>query len=298
MKKYKFEGGLPSKIPNGLILTNKQVRINTLSGGAQSSIATWLDFQNHPDVFHLLYFCDTGAEHKSTYKFIDEWLKILELDYPNADSAYVQIKEMELWELFTIEKFQGNGKNAVCSRKLKQEPGRKLENFLGLANAPITFGFSMMEQERLDYVKTKKPNAKAPLIEDYPKTFWDKTAMYRFIQSKNIELPYLYKIGMSHNNCGGFCVKAGQAHYAKLLKKDPELYAKHEDKQEKFIKSLPETSRDKVGFITVQRKGQKYYLTLKQFRLWVQAGKPYDPLDLGSCSCFSQTDFFQPELPF
>lgn len=261
-------------------------RVNTISGGLQSWVATWLDFRNHPKSTHLLYFCDTGYEHPTTYDFISRSLDVLSDDFPETPAMFTCLKSESLWELFSREKFQGNGRNAVCSHKLKQEPGKKLEALLGIEDSPITFGFGPLEPERLENAKRSRKNPVAPLLDD--DTFWDKQALIGFVKSKGLDIPYLYQLGMAHNNCSGFCVKAGQGHYKSLLNNDAELYAQHEENQEAFINSLDDSRRGSVGFITVQRRGKKYRLTLKEFRLWIERGEPVDPYDKGACGCFSQ----------
>jgi len=268
------------------LIPSKNVRVNTLSGGLQSFVATWLDFKKHPNDFHLLYFTDTQYEHKTLYDFLEDSLNIISSDFPQTNFVFIHIKsDFNLWELFYLEQFQGNGRNAICSRIMKQKPGKALEAKLNLKNCPITFGFGKFEDERLKYIKKNRPTASAPLIEH--EQLWDKQELIQFTLSKGLNVPYLYKLGLAHNNCGGFCVKAGQGHYKKLLEANRELYLKHESKQEELIKHLPMEQQRSVGFIIVQRKNKRHYLTLRQFRKWIEAGKPVDIFDMGTCGCFS-----------
>lgn len=270
-------------------------RVNTISGGLQSWVATHLDIKQHHKSYHLLYFADTQYEHKTTYQFIDDSLKVLAQDFNTTEIVFLHLKTEPLWHLYQREKFQGNSRNAVCSRQLKQKPGKLLEKTLNLGGYPITFGFGPFERERLNYVLRSRPNAKAPLIdalEGKDKVLWDKQELSKFVRSKGLKIPYLYDIGLSHNNCSGFCIKAGAGHFKKLLKQDPVLYSQHEKNQESLIELLQPEKREKVGFITVQRGVKKYRLTLKEFRKWVERGEPVDPYDMGSCSCFSQLDIF------
>ncbi len=55
---------------------------------------------------------------------------------------------------------------------------------------------------------------------------------------EGIAPPRLYAMGFPHNNCGGFCVKAGQAHFALLLRTMPERYAYHEAKENELRAEL------------------------------------------------------------
>jgi len=44
-----------------------------------------------------------------------------------------------------------------------------------------------------------------------------KDEMMAWLVREGIALPRLYGLGFSHNNCGGFCIKAGQANFKLLL---------------------------------------------------------------------------------
>ena len=83
------------------------------------------------------------------------------------------------------------------------------------------------------------------------------------------------------SNCGGFCVKSGQAQFALLLKHFPERYKYHEDMEQKF--------REKTGKdVAIMRKMTNYErkpMTMKQFREWIEAGKSYDVHEFGGCGC-------------
>jgi hypothetical protein len=101
------------------------------------------------------------------------------------------------------------------------------------------------------------------------------------LRAIGIEPPRLYKMGFPHNNCGGFCVKAGQAQFAQLLKQLPERYAYHEAQEE--------LNRQQVGDFSVladrSGDGKKKPLTLRVFRERIEAGETLDRHDWGGCGC-------------
>jgi hypothetical protein len=102
------------------------------------------------------------------------------------------------------------------------------------------------------------------------------------LQEIGIEPPRLYEKGFTHNNCGGFCVKAGQKQAAQLLKHFPENYLWHEEKQEALFVLMGErrpTIRKTVN-------GELKYLSLKDFRLEVEAGNQPELFEEASCACF------------
>ena len=83
-----------------------------------------------------------------------------------------------------------------------------------------------------------------------------KEEMLNDLVNDGIEIPYLYKLGFSHNNCNGFCVKAGIGHYKNLLEKNRLFYLECENKEERI--------REKLGkdVSMMKRKGKPF--TLKQ----------------------------------
>lgn len=102
------------------------------------------------------------------------------------------------------------------------------------------------------------------------------------LKKEGIKRPRLYDLGFSHNNCGGFCPKAGLSHYRRLLKTMPERYAYHEQKELEFLELL---GRDDIGILRRNKKG----MTLKQWREIVESEPVQLSLDLefeGGCQCF------------
>jgi hypothetical protein len=115
-----------------------------------------------------------------------------------------------------------------------------------------------------------------------------KEAMLEQLQVIGIEVPRLYKLGFSHNNCGGFCVRAGQGHFAKLLETMPERYIEHEIREE----ALRDLLGKDVSILRRQRKGVKQTLTLRQLHDELRGGKTdeIDMFDIGGCGCFVNYD--------
>lgn len=112
--------------------------------------------------------------------------------------------------------------------------------------------------------------------------YLDKEQMCQWVESFGIKRPRLYDLGFAHNNCGGFCVKAGLGHFYNLLKMMPERYAYHEQRQEDLFLVIGK----RVPFLKRTRDKQIQYLSLKEFREEVEAGEKVDLLDVGGCGCF------------
>ena len=110
---------------------------------------------------------------------------------------------------------------------------------------------------------------------------------------EGIKPPRLYELGFPHNNCGGGCIKAGQAHFRHLLTVLPEVYAKWEAEEEKMRQFL---GRD-VTILTYREGGEKKRLSLKQLR--ERKEEQCDLFDWGGCGCFaeSEEDDWHPQEP-
>jgi Fe-S-cluster containining protein len=115
-----------------------------------------------------------------------------------------------------------------------------------------------------------------------------KDEMLEELASLGIEIPRLYKMGFSHNNCGGFCVRAGQGHFANLFKHLEERYQFHENKEQELREYL---GKD-VSILRRQRNGVKSRLTLRQLREELEQDRTeqIDFEDIGGCGCFVQID--------
>ena len=96
-----------------------------------------------------------------------------------------------------------------------------------------------------------------------------------------MELPRLYELGFSHNNCGGGCIKAGHSHFRHLLKTLPDVFEEWENEEEKMRQFL---DRD-VSILKDRRGGETKTLTLKQLRVMTDDECP--EFEWGGCGCFA-----------
>ena len=234
----------------------------------------------------VLVFCDTMIEHPDLYRFL----------YEAADKLGAQLVYLadgrDPWQVFHDRKYQGNTRLAHCTTELK---GKVFKNWLLSNYKPeecvLYLGFSVGEEHRL---KTAENNwypyrVKSPLTEP---PYTSKSEVLNLLDELDIKMPELYTKGFLHNNCGGFCVKAGTKQFKKLLKEYPHVYIHHEAKQEK-LKSELKTFRP---FLRMFKDKKTYYVTLKEFREYVESGGEVDPFEAPGCGCF--TDFsLQSDIP-
>jgi hypothetical protein len=111
--------------------------------------------------------------------------------------------------------------------------------------------------------------------------YLSKADILKTLVASGIEPPRLYKLGFPHNNCGGFCVKAGQAQFAKLLEHFPDRYRDHERKEWE----TREIIGSDVTILRDRRGGKTKPMTLTAFRERVEAGETFDRSDWGGCAC-------------
>lgn len=230
----------------------------------------------------ILLFTDTLIEDEDLYRFIDETVEQLGVTFVREADGRTP------WEVFKDVRWIGNSRIAQCSHKLKQDAAAKwLKNNFQPDECVLYLGIDWTEEHR-----TKAPKKNwAPYQVEFPmceEPYLTKEDMLAELKNDGIEIPRLYKLGFAHNNCGGFCVRAGQGHFINLLKTMPERYAYHEAKEQEMRDFL---GKD-VSILRRQRKGVKEYITLKQLREeWESDNREQiDLFDIGGCGCFVQDD--------
>lgn len=252
------------------------------SGGIGSFLSAKRVVEKHGPSDVILLFTDTKTEHKDLYRFIDETVEYLGAELVTlADGR-------DVWQVFKDVKLMGNSRMDPCSRILKRELSNKWvrENFTP-ENSILYFGIDWQESHRMkSIVKNWDPwKVEAPMTEP---PYILPAQKFQILEECGIEKPYLYKIGMSHNNCAGFCVKAGQAHYKNLYSADPELYKQHETREQDVYDHLGKTN----PFLKMQVNGETEYFTLRRYREeYLDTGKNFELFDFSDgCGCFLGDD--------
>lgn len=245
------------------------------SGGIASWAAAERTVARHGAAGTVLLFCDTLIEDADLYRFLDEAAA-------HVGAELVKIAEgRDPWQVFRDSKFLGNSRIDPCSRILKRELAATWLS--GHApGATIVIGYDWSEAHRLPATvrryKALGHRVEAPLTE---KPYLTRTEMFAELKRIGIAAPRLYAAGFSHNNCGGFCVKAGQGHFATLLKTLPDLYAYHEAQEQEFRQFIGRN----VSILSDTNTGVKHPLTLRTLRERIQAGRQIDLFDIGGCDC-------------
>ncbi len=257
-----------------------------ISGGVASWLAAKRMAEKYGRAQLILLFADTKAEEKSTYRFIEECVA----DIGTCYGFHILSDGRTPWELFRDRRFLSNNRVDHCSQYLKRELlDRWVKARFTSANSVQVFGYDWTEGHRLEKLRKRFSPwpVEAPLCGEVPagaSIFDAKPWIIQQARNAGLSIPFLYSQGFSHNNCGGKCVKAGQAHWAQLFRVLPAVYAEAEMEEGKLRVQLGNVAilRDRTG-------GKSRPLPLSEFRARIEA-EDYDKFDFGSCSCFTETE--------
>ena len=251
------------------------------SGGIGSWAAAKRVAERHGTANLTLLFTDTRMEDEDLYRFLHEAAA-------NVGGELTVLTEGRTpWEVFFDVRYLGNSRVDPCSRTLKREMSdRWLDENCTPEDTRIYVGIDWSEKHRIDRLaERRKPWVyEAPMC-DAP--YLSKPDMLAWLKREGIRPPRLYEMGFAHNNCGGFCIKAGLGHFANLLRTMPERYAYHEAQEEKFRQFL---GRDDITVVRDWATRPPKNITLRALRERIQAGKQIDAFDVGGCGCFVTDD--------
>ncbi|BAL77057.1 MT-A70 family methyltransferase [Bradyrhizobium cosmicum] len=249
------------------------------SGGAASYVAAKLILEECGHDGVALVFADTLIEDEDLYRFLSDAEQ--RLDHP-----IIRISEgRDPWQVFFAERMMGNSRVDPCSKILKRRLLDKWRSDNCAPDCTLVIGFDATEDFRFQPMKERMApvNVRAPLLE---RGIWKERA-YEIVEQDGLRLPRLYKMGFPHNNCGGFCVKAGHASFALLLEHMPDRYAMHEAKEEEFRQFI---GRD-VSIMRDRRNDESKPLTMRAFRERHQRDPSLlDRSDLGGCTCMIEPE--------
>jgi hypothetical protein len=296
-------------------------RIVQFSGGGGSWAAAKRVAEQYGTADLTLLFSDTLIEDQDCYRFllegaanvfglapaIDLQERSLALPEPYPQAAMLERKRQLTalradtkgrlpflaWiaegrtphETFRDERMLGNSRFDPCSKILKRQLiDRWKQAHCDPADTICYVGIDWSEKHRYDALaarwaakggwKYEAPLCEAPWLTPRDVRDW--------MRAEGMPPPRLYALGFHHNNCGGGCIKAGQGHWAHLLRTFPERYAWWEAHEQEMRDYL---GKD-VSMLTDRRgDGKKKPLTLTVLRERVQSGGQIDLFDIGGCGC-------------
>lgn len=249
-------------------------RVVQFSGGVGSWAAAKRVVEKYGSSDLVLLFADVKAEDEDTYRFLHEGAANIGVEVTViADGRTPR-------EVMRDERMIGNSRIDPCSKILKRKLlDRWHKENCDPADTIIYFGIDWSEINRIATIQASIDpwKAEAPLCE---KPLMSKGQCKEWAIAEGLTLPRLYDAGFSHGNCGGACIKAGQAQWALLLRFNRPLYLEWEDWEIEMRAEVGDHSilRDRSGEMSKP-------LTLREFRLRIEAGQSYDLFDWGGCGC-------------
>lgn len=325
-----------------LAISDKKTSIILTSGGLGSFCAGWLELQRVGLENCIFYFNDTLVEDADLYRFlvehicffhgkkVNKQLKTLIKSIPDLEQEEARKAHLltlghtldsycsqfhydpdgrNVFEVFHDNRYLGNSRIDPCSRVLKRERSRAFVEQFTPDQVDVIVGMDWSEIHRIEKAI---PNwlpytLRSPMIptSDEDETWTPRELVESYIlKLSGIKKPGLYGDGFQHNNCAGFCIKAGLGHFKLLWEKRPKVYAYFERKEEELHRDIPTT----LPFLRKSGKGAEplalvpgvrsyrndkgvmvVYLTLKQYRELIL--EPQQPLtfeeqyDFGGCAC-------------
>lgn len=190
------------------------ITIAWFSGGVTSTVATKLALQKYKDV--SIYFCETGQHHPDNERFFKDCEKWF--------GQKINILTNNKWK--TVEAVLKHGyinspHGAFCTKLLKKDVRIAIEKIVNYDAQVFGFEYETRQIKRADRFIEQYPDSKAvfPLIEE---KLTKKDCMQMLVDA-GIELPMMYRLGYSNNNCIG-CVKGGMGYWNKIRVDFPEIF--------------------------------------------------------------------------
>lgn len=257
-------------------MTTHVVQFSTGVGSAE--VARRVVEQHGRDAVHLLT-ADTMVEDEDNWRFARDAVDYLEL----GDRWTILRDGRTPMQVGRDVRVVPNNRMAVCSRVLKRDLLRKhIEANFDPVDTVIHLGFDWTEDHRhLAAIEPWKPwQIKSVLLAP---PYVHKSALLDEWRARGIEPPRLYSYGFSHANCGGACVRGGQAQWQLLLQVNRGRYLDWEADENETRDML---GKD-VSILRDRTGGSVVPLTLTTFRERLDSQPDmFEGDDWGACGCF------------
>ncbi|GAB7044918.1 hypothetical protein [Catenuloplanes indicus] len=256
-----------------------------MSGGMGSWATARRVADEHGTHNLTLLFADTLAEDPDLHRFLDQ--AAADIGVPVTRVCDGRTPE----QVDVDRRWLSNARVAQCSLELKIKPCREwLEANCDPADTILYVGIDWTEMERIPGItRGWAPwTVRMPLCEP---PYIDKRQIEAELRRREIEPPLLNRLGFPHNNCGGACVRGGQAQWAHLLRTFPDRFAAKEAHEERMRAQLGAD----VSILKDRTGGATRPLPLRLFRSRVEIqnaaqaaqGSLFDDLDWGGCGCLT-----------
>lgn len=192
---------------------NKRI-ISWFSCGAASAVSSKLAIQEHGKV--EVVYQETNSEHPDNERFLSD----CEQWFGQPVIRISSDRYHDIWEIFEKRRYLSGVKGALCTTELKKMVAR---NYIKNDYPLEILGYTAEEQKRADQFLANNPERQAQLI--LIERGLTKDDCLGMIDRVGIEIPAMYKLGYTNNNCIG-CVKGGMGYWNKIRVDFPEVFSR------------------------------------------------------------------------
>lgn len=242
------------------------------SCGATSAVACKMALSMYDNV-HIVYI-ETGSGHPDNKRFLQD----CERWYGQKIEVLRNKNYKDVDDVITRKKYINSPHGAPCTYLLKKEVRYKFEDSIGEWEGQV-LGFDYCQREINRAIRFKQQNPKTkPLFPLIEKKISKQDAL-GMLKLAGIEIPTMYKLGYSNNNCIG-CVKGGIGYWNKIREDFPDRFQR-----------MAEVERI-IGASCLKDANGKVYLD----ELDPNRGDDVKPIE-PDCSLFCAIEFAEMEDP-
>ena len=186
--------------------------LSWFSCGAASAVATILAAEKYPNIEAV--YCKVQEEHPDNMRFLADFVRVTGIPVRTiVNEKY----SGSIYQVFEKGKFLKSKDGAPCTLRLKKEMRRQYQKHGDIQ----VFGYTTDEQDRADRFIDANNDVTVDFVLIDAKI--SKQDCYARLVQLGIELPAMYQLGYSNNNCIG-CVKGGMGYWNKIRKDFPENF--------------------------------------------------------------------------
>lgn len=267
----------------------------SVGGGFSSTIELPLEvIRKHGAENVDLVICALAGESDDLWRLVRECERltgkhVTRVSYaPDDDRKFAVDARFEtwwgIWDVFFDQGMMGNPFADPCSRMLKRETmARYMTATYDPANTVLHVGITKNEIDRMLAIRRNWSRQGWTVEADLCDVELVGNSGERCQQMLGWQ-PIAYMRGHTHNNCNGFCIKAGKGQMARLLYFDRENYLYHEINEAKFQERFNTTATIMRDEYSVKGVRGVRPLSLRQFRermeaKWAAMLPGFDPFD-------------------
>lgn len=241
----------------------------SFSTGLSSAITAERVLQRYRPEDTSIIFMDTTIEDDDNYRFMDDCQERWPVPIIRLCDGRTPYQVAEDHHIIP------NQKIAPCTRELKIDLFTNWLTEQNFSDVTIHIGYDIEEVHRCGPTEAAY-NAQGWQV-DFP-LLWKPYEVRKYTQVARqdwgIEPPRMYKLGYSHANCGGCCVKQGQGDWLRTLLNFPERFYQAEE-WEQEMRDHP--TRKNYAILRDQTGGEVKPLTLRELRLRYEADRKLQP---------------------